>query len=292
MTAFARLVGMQAAFEAAGNPCARLDAEILLAHALGWPQLKVYTDRDHMLTAADLAALAGMQVRRLAGEPVAYIIGVQEFWGLEFAVSGDTLIPRADTETLVECALAALQGKEKPKILDLGTGTGCILIALLSERHDAVGYGYDLSAGAVALAAQNAARHGVSDRSYFASSDWFTNVETPAGGFDCIVSNPPYIPVADIASLMADVRDFEPTSALDGGVDGLDPYRVLVRQAPEYLASGGVLAVEIGIAQAADVSSLFEASGFKNIRQQADLSGVTRVISGKKSSGFADLVLE
>ncbi|WP_262693013.1 peptide chain release factor N(5)-glutamine methyltransferase [Kordiimonas aestuarii] len=282
ITAFARLVGMQAAFEATGNPCARLDAEILLSHALGWPPLRVYSDRDHVLDVKALATLAGMQARRLAGEPVAYIIGVQEFWGLEFTVGMDTLIPRADTETLVEAALASLKGGHASKILDLGTGTGCILLSLLSELPDATGVGSDVSEGAVSLARQNADRLGLATRARFTMSDWFSEIMAPEGGFHAVVSNPPYIPAGDISDLMTDVRDFEPMSALDGGADGLDPYRLITRDAPTFLADGGLLAVEVGVGQADDVMAMFERAGFAKVRSYTDLAGIVRVVSGKK----------
>ncbi|WP_417450465.1 peptide chain release factor N(5)-glutamine methyltransferase [Kordiimonas sp.] len=283
VTAFARLAQMQAAFEASGNPCARLDAEILLSHALGWPQLKVYTDRGYMLTVPQLNLLSSLQARRLGGEPVAYITGRQEFWGLEFAVSQDTLIPRADTETLVEVTLAAFKGAPGATLLDLGTGTGCILLSLLSEMQDALGVGVDINHGAVSLALGNAHKLGLGKRASFAVSNWFDNIDPPANGFDAIVSNPPYIPASDIADLMTDVRDFEPTSALEGGVDGLDPYRLITRKAPAYLAAGGLLAVEVGIGQAEAVAVLFDAAGFNDIRARDDLAGVPRVVSGKKS---------
>ncbi len=282
ITAFARLVGMQAAFEAAGNPCARLDAEILLSHALGWPQLRVYSDRDFVLGAEAIAVLAGMEARRLAGEPVAYITGVQEFWGLEFAVSRDTLIPRADTETLVEVALHELKGSTSPAILDLGTGTGCILLSLLNEIPSASGLGVDKCEGAVALATRNAENLGLEERARFSVSDWFGSVTMPDGRFAAIVSNPPYIPSGDIAGLMPDVRDFEPVSALEGGRGGLDPYRLICEKSPGFLASGGLLAVEVGIGQAEDVTALFECAGFVQVMSHADLAGIRRVISGKK----------
>lgn len=282
ITAFARLVGMQAAFAETGNPCARLDAEILLAHALGWHHLRVYSDREFKLSPESIAALAGMQARRLAGEPVAYITGMQEFWGLEFKVSPDTLIPRADTETLVEVALANLAGVAAPNVLDLGTGTGCILLSVLSEMAGAHGWGVDKNEGAVALARANAERLGLASRARFAVSDWFSAVDRPEQGFDAILSNPPYIPVADIAGLMPDVRDFEPMSALEGGADGLDPYRLICAQAGDFLAPGGLLAVEVGIRQADDVAALFFDAGFVSVNTHHDLAGIARVVSGKK----------
>jgi release factor glutamine methyltransferase len=273
---------MQAAFEAAGNPCARLDAEILIAHALGWPHLRVYSDREFELSATTLARLAGMQARRLAGEPVAYITGVQEFWGLEFMVSRDTLIPRADTETLVEVALANLGGKAAPHVLDLGTGTGCILLSVVNEIRGARGWGVDKNEGAVTLARANANRLGLASRASFAVSDWFSAVTSPKGGFGAILSNPPYIPAADIAGLVPDVRDFGPMSALEGGADGLDPYRLICARSGDFLVPGGLLAVEVGVGQADDVGSLFGAAGFISVAMHNDLAGIARVVSGKK----------
>lgn len=282
ITVFARLVGMQAAFEAAGNPCARLDAEILLSHALGWPQLRVYSEREFVLGSEVLATLAAMQARRLAGEPVAYITGIQEFWGLEFAVSRDTLIPRADTETLVEVALKHLGPAKTPHILDLGTGTGCILLSVLSELPAGTGTGVDLSEGAVKLARSNADRLGLGARVQFIVSDWFDAVPANGRSYDAILSNPPYIPAADIAGLMPDVRDFEPMSALEGGADGLDPYRLICAEAGDRLAEDGLLAVEVGIGQAADVKRLFTEAGFRDVTSHKDLAGIGRVVSGKK----------
>lgn len=282
-TAYACLRFMEAGFRDISGDCALLDAEILLSHTLSWPRMRVYAEREFILSEQECVALCEAYLRRRCGEPVAYILGVQEFWSLEFEVSPETLIPRADTETLVEVSLKVLAPIENPKVLDMGTGTGCILLSLLHERTDAYGVGADVNASAVALAERNADRLGVADRTTFVQSDWFDELVVPDDGFDLITSNPPYIPAPDIAGLMPDVREYEPISALEGGSDGLDAYRIITKQAPAYLKAGGNLAVEIGIGQSGDVIALFEAAGFKNVAVNADLAGLERVIIGKKS---------
>ena len=279
---------MEAAFQDAGFDCARLDAEILLGHILNWHHMKVYSFPEKIISNTEQSLLDKVVARRLSGEPVAYITGNQEFWSLSFKVSRDTLIPRADTETLVDVTLKNLKGHSKPHILDLGTGTGCILLSLLHDLPDATGIGADLSAGSVVLARDNAAALKLDARAEFLTSDWFEAVPQSDRGtgrlFDAIVSNPPYIPAADIAGLMRDVRDFEPMSALAGGADGLDPYRIITAQAPEFLAEGGLLAVELGIGQDHDVARLFSAAGLVDIVLTADLAGINRVVSGKKAT--------
>ncbi|MCJ9430447.1 peptide chain release factor N(5)-glutamine methyltransferase [Kordiimonas marina] len=266
---------------AAGIVTARLDAEILLSHVLKLPRLRLYTEQGRALEADEAEAFEALLVRREKGEPVAYLTGSQEFWSLEFKVSPETLIPRPDTETLVEVVTKYAQAPRH--ILDLGTGTGCILLSILSEYPQAHGLGVDLMPGAVMLAAENADQLGLAGRAVFKTSDWFSDVQAPEGGFDVIVSNPPYIPSADIGGLMADVRDYEPMSALDGGPDGLAPYKLIAAEAPAYLAGGGLLAVEVGIGQADDVAAILAASGYVDIVITPDLGGINRVVSGKKT---------
>jgi len=266
---------------AAGHVTARLDAEILLSHVLNLPRLRLYTEQGRALEADEAEAFEALLIRREKGEPVAYLTGAQEFWSLEFKVSPETLIPRPDTETLVEVVTKAV--RDPHHILDLGTGTGCILLSLLSEYPQAQGMGVDLTPGAVMLAGENAEALGFGGRAAFRASDWFSDVQAPEGGVDVIVSNPPYSPSADIRGLMTDVRDYEPMSALDGGDDGLAPYRLIAAEAGDYLAGGGLLAVEVGIGQAEDVASLFAAAGFADIAITSDLGGINRVVSGKKT---------
>jgi len=262
----------------AGNITAKLDAEFLMAHILGCERAGLYTfSRD--LSKAEQSQFDGYVEQRLTGEPVAYILGEQAFWTLELKVNEHTLIPRPDTETLVEAVLSRTKDSTSKTILDLGTGSGCILLSLLSELKSAKGLGVDISTGALAVAAENAEANGLAGRADFEESDWFAKVERPDGGFSVIVSNPPYIPEADIKGLMPDVQNFEPLSALEGGPDGLGPYRIIADEAGAYLTDSGLVAVEVGIHQAEDVVSLFFTAGFINIEKHKDLAGIERVVS-------------
>ncbi len=252
-----------ARLEAAGVETARLDAELLLAEAMG-------VSRSILLLGQDRFAIDGpsarrfdtLLARRLKREPVAHILGLREFWSLEFKVSPATLVPRPDSETLVEAGLKALAGKSSPRILDLGVGSGCLLIALLHERRDAFGVGVDSSAAALEIARANGAHLGVASRIDWRLGDWFDAVD-PDARFDLIVSNPPYIPSADVAALAPDVADYEPQSALDGGADGLDPYRILLPQVGRHLAVDGVALFEFGVGQGEAVCSIAEAVGLR-----------------------------
>lgn len=265
---------------ASGHATAKLDTEYLLAHVLGCERMALYS-REAGLTTKEQRTFDGLISRRATGEPVAYITGTQAFWTLDLKVNEHTLIPRPDTETLVETVLHRAGATKKHKILDLGTGSGCILLSLLSEWSSAGGVGADISVGALAVAAENAQHCGVADRVAFTESHWFDALEKPAGGFSVIVSNPPYIPAADIDSLMVDVRAYEPLSALNGGEDGLNPYRIICEKAGAYLGAAGLLAVEIGIYQAADVGALMQKNGFIDIEITKDLAGIERVVSAK-----------
>lgn len=267
--------------EAAGNDLAKLDAEYLLAYLLGCERMALYGKPVDLSVSKQLQYDALIS-RRMTGEPVAYITGTQGFWTLDLKVNEHTLIPRPDTETLVDVVLKRVNNSATT-VLDLGTGSGCILLSLLSEWQEATGYGVDVSDGALKVARDNARNCGIGDRAMFTQSDWFSAVEMPEGGFSVIVSNPPYIPATDIDGLMPDVRDFEPLSALDGGIDGLNPYRIITGSAGIFLASDGVLAVEVGIHQAADVAALFAENGLQDIEITKDLGGIARVVSGKNS---------
>lgn len=268
---------------AAGIDTARLDAEILLSHVIGCRRMALYGMGDKVPDGETLSRFQALVDRRASKEPVAYILGEQEFWSLSFKVTPATLIPRPDTETLVEAVLSAIADKPGLRLLDLGTGSGCILLSLLSELEGATGTGVDINAAAAAVALENAARLRLSSRAKFLTSNWFECILKPDEGFDVIVSNPPYIPSADIAGLMPDVREFEPVGALDGGEDGLGPYRLIAAKAPDFLAEGGLLAVEVGIRQADDVARLFEQTGLIDIAIRKDLAGIDRVVIGKKS---------
>ena len=261
-----------AILRAAGIDNPRLEARLLLAHALGVPSATILRDRDRPTDAPGYDALIA---RRAAHEPLALILGKREFWSLEFAVSPDTLIPRGDSETLIEAALAALPDREAVRrVLDLGTGTGCLLIAALHEFPNAFGIGVDRMPGAARLAARNAAALGCADRSAFLVADWS---EPLAGRFDLVLSNPPYIPTPDLAGLMPEVADHEPSSALDGGADGLTAYRRIVAGLPALLAAGGIGVLELGIGQSDDVAALGKATGL-TAETRNDLAGIPRAL--------------
>jgi len=276
------LQAASARFEAAGIETARLDAEFLLSHLLGCGLLDLIARGGELVVDSIRDAFEAMVARRETLEPVAYILGEQEFWSLTFKVTNDTLIPRPDTETLVEVALEHLAEKPEAAILDLGTGSGCILLSLLHECELARGTAVDISRGALSVAAENAGRHGLQGRTQFLQASWFDALMPGQDRFDLIVSNPPYIPTVDIVGLMQDVRGFEPMGALDGGDDGLAPYRLITQQSSRYLTGGGMLAVEMGVGQARDVAALFEAEGFQGVAITKDLAGLDRVVSGKK----------
>lgn len=261
-----------AVLAAAGVDNPTLDARLLLAHAMGIDQAALLLDRD---AAAPAGAYLALLDRRVGREPVALILGRQEFWSLDFAVSPSTLIPRPDSETLIEAAIAARPDRGAVRqVLDLGTGTGCLLLATLSEFPGAWGVGIDLSPDAAALAARNARALGLSHRAAMVCGDWAAAL---AGRFDLVLSNPPYIPVDDIAGLMPEVARFEPARALDGGPDGLDAYRVLLAILPWLLAPRGLAVLELGIGQADAVAALARAAGLGTAVRR-DLGGIERAL--------------
>ena len=222
--------------------------------------------------------------RRLAGEPVARILGRKEFWGLPLKLSAATLVPRPDTETVVELALEMARAAPGPdrrlRIADIGTGSGAILLALLSDLPGACGVGTDISVAALRIASGNAAHLGFADRAAFIACDYAAALSAP---FNLIVSNPPYIRSAEIAGLATEVREHDPLSALDGGTDGLDAYRALIPQTAQLLAPRGVLVVEIGQGQSGDIEALMTATGLMLERPpKADLAGIRRAVAGRK----------
>jgi release factor glutamine methyltransferase len=229
------------------------------------------------LGAAAASAIAQALCRRLAGEPLWRILGEREFWGLTFRLSPQMLEPRPDTETLVDAALAIFSARkaEALRVLDLGTGTGCLLVALLSEFRQATGLGIDLSAEACAAATRNAEINGVGDRAVFRRGDWTEGLEEV---FDLIVSNPPYIRSDAIAGLAREVRDHDPLLALDGGRDGLDPYRIFAATLARCLAPGGRIVLEIGAGQEAQVVALMQDGGFRHLGSRSDLGGHVRAL--------------
>lgn len=254
------------------NP--RLEARLLLGEAMGREPAALLGMARAPVPPAAAGRFAAMLRRRLTREPMAFILGHQGFWSLDLAVSPDTLIPRADSEAVVEAALAAMPAGAH-RVLDLGTGTGCLLLAVLSEWPLAFGVGVDLSPGAAALAARNAARNRLADRAAFLAGDWAASLR---GGFDLVLSNPPYIESGALAALMPEVAQHEPPRALDGGADGLEAYRSLTGALPALLSPQGCAVLELGQGQARPVSTLAERAGLaiRNIR--TDLSGIERAL--------------
>ena len=258
-----------ALLEAAGIDNPRLDARLLLGHATGLSREALLLEP---LRGIDPAPYRALLTRRAAREPLALILGRQEFWSLDFEVSPATLIPRADSETLIEAALAALPNRSRVRmILDLGTGTGCLLLAALTEFPLAWGLGVDRSVAAAALTSRNARTLGLAARAAVVCGDWSNAL---SARFDLVLTNPPYIPSADIAGLMPEVARHEPSSALDGGVDGLYAYRRILTALPGLLAPGGVAVLELGAGQADVVAALWGGE----VEFRADLAGVHRAI--------------
>lgn len=261
---------------AAAIPQPRMEARMLLARAMGVTQEALLRDPRAPVPEAAAAPFAEMLRRRLDGAPMAYLTGSQGFWTLDLATSPDTLIPRADTETLVEAALELFpQRAAVGRILDLGTGTGAILLAALAEFPAAFGVGVDLVPEAAALAARNARRNALGDRCAFLAGSWG---EALAGRFDLILSNPPYIESAAIAGLMPEVARHEPLSALDGGPDGLVAYRALARCLPRLLAPRGRAVLELGEGQEPAVTALMRDAGLQVTGARQDLGGVARAL--------------
>ena len=271
-------------FKDAGIESPALDARLLIGHALSLNHTALATSADRALTQNERDTIAQLVTRRLNGEPVARLIGEKEFWGLSFKLSPAALVPRPDTETLVEAALAAIDGYKRRDddllIADLGVGSGAILLALLHELRNAFGIGTDRSAEALATARSNADALGLSSRATFAMMDFGAGL---GRNFDLVVSNPPYIASADIPALARDVREHDPHLALDGGTDGLHAYRAIARQVPDLLRSDGTIVVEIGIGQSADVRAIFETSGaLEMTANRDDLAGIARALTFRR----------
>jgi release factor glutamine methyltransferase len=255
--------------EIADNP--RLEARLLLAHALGVAQTDLVRDLHRPVETQGYQQLLR---RREAHEPVALILGHREFWSMDFEVSGATLIPRADSETLIEAALEAFSQRPPPRrILDLGTGTGCLLLALLRAFPNAFGVGIDLAPAAAALARRNSVRLGLANRTGFVCGDWTDGI---AGTFDLVVSNPPYIASDAVAGLMPEVADYEPRLALDGGEDGYAAYRTIVSRLGGLMVRDAVAVLELGIGQADRVGAMALACDFR-MTLRTDLAGIARV---------------
>lgn len=261
----------------------RREARLLVGAALEKTPTQVFNDIDDVISDAKIDRIDSFVTRRVAGEPSAYILGEREFWSMPLRVSPATLIPRPDSETLVEMVLDDCDGLGPRQILDLGTGSGCLLLALLSEYPNAFGVGVDISPEAITVAMENAEQNDLSDRCEFIQGSWTDNIDEH---FDLIVSNPPYIPKRDIDDLEKDVRAYEPLRALDGGEDGLDMYRAIFSGLERVLSNNGRVAVEIGVGQAEDVIRLAEKNGFDWLNSRKDISGIVRVLMlAKKSVG-------
>jgi release factor glutamine methyltransferase len=257
-----------------GSDTPRLDAELLLAHALGISRIELYTHADRPLEAAELDRARALVARRAAREPLQYVLGEWGFRRLSLAVDSRALIPRPETEIVVERCLALLDGLEAPRVLDVGTGSGAIALALADEHPGAVVTGVDLSVDALALARENATRTGIPLE--LAQHDLFDGL--PAGPWALVVSNPPYVDPADRDALQPEVRDWEPDAALFAR----DAVGAVARGATGVLANGGSLVLEVGDGQAAATASLLESLGYTEVRVTPDLTGRDRVVEGRR----------
>ena len=263
----------------AGVESPRLDAELLLAAAAGVARIELLS-RVVAVDETARARFAQLVARRAAREPLAYILGRKEFYSLELEVGPGVLIPRPETEILVEVSLEELGRRRDPRVLDVGTGSGAIALAIAAGLPSARVVATDVSAGALAVARRNLERLGMAERIEIRLADCFAVMDggKPLGLFDLIVCNPPYVRDGEIEGLQAEVSRYEPRITLAGGSDGLDFYRLLARGARQHLAAGGKIAVEVGAGQAADVAAIFRASGLSEITMRNDLSGISRVV--------------
>ena len=260
----------------AGIADARREARLLVAVALDWDAARVLAYPEAELNISARERLDALLQRRCGREPISRIVGHREFWSLRFELSPDTLDPRADSETLIEATLAALRDRAGDyRVLDCGTGTGCLLLALLSELPNAIGTGIDLSEGALETARRNAAALGLEDRARFGRRDWRDGL---SGQWDVIVANPPYVASEEIDRLEPEVARFEPRLALDGGADGLASYRTLAPAIARGLASGGIAGIEVGAGQAEKVTRIMAEAGLALRAVRHDLSGVDRCL--------------
>ena len=274
------IADITARLEAVGVENARFEARLLLCHMLdietqiliGYPEREI--SADHQL------ALEKLLKRRENREPMSHILGEREFWSLPFKVTKDTLTPRPDSETLIEAVLDHFDDPSAPlRVLDLGVGTGCLLLSTLSEYDKATGLGIDISQGALSVAQENAARLGMVSRTDFRLGNWDDGIDET---FDLVLSNPPYIPLVDRDALEPEVKDYEPDTALFAGEDGLDDYRKLALALPRLLKETGRGVIELGISQSEDVSTLMENQGLRVIAQPKDLGGIIRCLVVEK----------
>jgi release factor glutamine methyltransferase len=265
--------------EAAGVDSPVIDARLLLEMGAGVARMEIITDPRRALTPAQVDAVEALVARRLKREPVAHIVGHKAFWTLDLRVSRDVLIPRPETELLVEAALEMVPPEAHARVLDLGVGSGAILLAVLNDRPNATGVGVDASEAALAVARANAEALALADRIELRQGDWCAEIDQ---SFDLVLSNPPYIPTGDIESLAPEVSQHEPRMALDGGADGLDAYRTIIAQLPKILGPSGGFALEVGAGQADAVAALAAAAGLSLLPHKADLAGIDRVVLGNR----------
>lgn len=269
-------------FRAAAIDTPELDARLLAQKAFGLDAMGLVRREREPVAAERLAELDGFARRRLVGEPVSRIVGEKEFWGLRFALNEATLVPRPETEFLVEEAIGFLAPLPAPRVLDLGTGSGAIVVAILDAVPGATAIATDIAEAALMLAAENARRHAVGERVQFRKGRWWQAVPHTEL-FDLIVANPPYIASEAIAGLDAEVRVFDPSAALDGGWDGLEAYRAIAAQAARRLRPGGLILLEIGFNQGQSVMRVFARAGFGRLEIVKDYAGLDRVLAGAHS---------
>ncbi len=267
-------------FQKKGVSSPRLESEVLLAHLLGIDRMGLYLNYDRPLKEEERTAYREMIQRRIAGEPVAYIVGYREFWSMRFSVSPECLIPRPETEHLVEEGVRIGKGLRSPlRVLEIGHGCGAVAVALAKELEEARIVATDISPGALSLAQENAGAHGVGERIRFVLGNLFPPGEGP---FDLICSNPPYIPTEEVLQLAPEVRDYEPLTSLNGGEDGLRFFREIAEGAPGFLVEGGWLLLELGQGQDQQVSAILQERGFVHIDLIPDYAGIKRVIRAQR----------
>lgn len=257
----------------------RLDAEILLAYVLNYRRLKLYTETEKILTDEEIFRFENLIERRVKKIPVAYLTGTKEFFGFNFVVTPDVLIPRPDTEILTQCTIDFFQNTDGKNFLEIGTGSGAICVSILKFCRNISACAVDISEKSLQVAKFNAEKFGVDDRVNFFCGNLFEPVNGKI--FDAIVSNPPYIPTDDLKNLQAEVKQ-EPKLALDGGTDGLDFYRKIICDAEKFLASDGLLAFEVGINQATTVKNFLEEKNFRNAEILKDFAGIDRVVLARR----------
>ena len=273
-------------FSSLGIETSLLDSRLIVMKATGFDKVKLFTESSRILTETELKTIEELSLRRQNFEPMQYIFGKCEFMGLDLSLNRDTLIPRADTEILVETVLSELKNRsvQSKKLLDIGTGSGAILISILRYDNETVGSGIDISENALSQARKNADSNSVSDRCDFFVSDLFENINET---YDIIISNPPYIETDVIETLSPQVKDYEPRRALDGGNDGLDFYRKIISGADRYLNKNGMIFFEIGFSQANAVKDLLTEHGFRDITIKKDLADLDRVVYASLKNAFS-----